>query len=48
MTKTAIQVLLTLGLKMYKKIPFGDSRIAETLVEMAISLAYQPMVRRAV
>ena len=42
-----IQVLLTLGLKMYKRIPFGDSRIAESLVRMAISLAYQPIARRA-
>ena len=41
-------VLLTLGLKMYKRIPFGDSGIAETLVGIAISLAYQPIVRRAV
>jgi hypothetical protein len=40
-------VLLTLGLKMYKRIPFGGSGIAETLVGMAISLAYQPIVRRA-
>jgi hypothetical protein len=40
-------VLLTLGLKMYKRIPFGDSGIAETLVGIAISLAYQPIVRRA-
>ena len=41
-------VLLTLGLKMYKRIPFDDSGIAETLVGMAISLAYQPIVRRTV
>ena len=45
--KKEIQVLLTLGLKMYKRIPFGDSRIAESLVGMAISLAYQPIARRA-
>jgi hypothetical protein len=32
---------------MYKRIPFGDSGIAETLVGIAISLAYQPIVRRA-
>ena len=44
---TQIKVLLTLGLKMYKRIPFGDSGIAETLVGIAISLAYQPIVRRA-
>jgi hypothetical protein len=40
-------VLLTLGLKMYKRIPFSDNGIAETLVGMAISLAYQAIVRRA-
>ena len=32
---------------MYKRIPFDDSRIAESLVGMAISLAYQPIARRA-
>jgi hypothetical protein len=37
--------LLTLGLKMYKRIPFGDSRIAESLIEMAIILAYQPIAQ---
>jgi hypothetical protein len=37
--------LLTLGLKMYKRILFGDSRIAESLIEMAIILAYQPITQ---